>query len=770
MFQSPSESSVCPPSFRSNRRVTSPETGADHHGISFSDAALSTTSLEEHGPPPQLHRWSLNVEASENGSFVHDRTFNDHAADQHSEGGSLNKAHSLASHLKEKAMNEETTSHDMKSTTPLGLTIPSLLPSKLLGGRKKKEKRKEEGSVTSFDKEELKQLSEEFSAIDKSGNIGLNEFVNCLGRLNDSDNQSDADLVLGKILFRAFDKDNSGTIDYREFLATMAILSRGSVEQKIEFAFSMIDLDHDGKLSREELQKVITALYKVLTSLGLGSKTMQDPIVYANKLFDEMDEEKCGYLTLEAYKKGALKNSNLLKGLGVLESSESVIDQDALTTRENGMPILTENDLKNTSDKPMKHQGKIIGFGSRKWNLCLNMMIGIRLSSDCIGSIDERDVRMEDFSVRLMFDLPKESSRNLLLSNSDTTRPHSPRGSSLPYDSEEVAATFVDYAPFVFKHIRKMTGITEASYMLSLGPEQLLGNLLLGSISTLSEHLSDGKSGSFFFYSNDRKFMVKTISKAEVACLKRILPMYYKYLSQNPDSLIVRILGHHEMIINSERINFIVMGNIFSSSRPVIELYDLKGSTQGRKNPEGFCKKDLDLLEKKRTFTIGLENKLNYMKIIEKDTQFLASCNLLDYSLLVGVCKAARSNNTTSSSSGAATISNFVSVDSQQEIASPTTILTSTPNTSRKTSGFGARLMRNNKCVCAIPSSQLAKNLEEESELYYIGIIDILTEWTFKKESEHHLKSITSKSDTISAIHPKPYSERFFKFMYQAFE
>lgn len=149
------------------------------------------------------------------------------------------------------------------------------------------------------DKEELKQLSEEFSAIDKSGNIGLNEFVNCLGRLNDSDNQSDADLVLGKILFRAFDKDNSGTIDYREFLATMAILSRGNVEQKLEFAFSMIDLDHDGKLSREELQKVVTALYKVLTSLGLGSKTMQDPIVYANKLFDEMDEEKCGYLTLE---------------------------------------------------------------------------------------------------------------------------------------------------------------------------------------------------------------------------------------------------------------------------------------------------------------------------------------------------------------------------------------------------------------------------------------------------------------------------------------
>ncbi|EFC47952.1 predicted protein, partial [Naegleria gruberi] len=129
------------------------------------------------------------------------------------------------------------------------------------------------------------------------------------------------DVVLGKILFRAFDKDNSGSIDYREFLATMAILSKGTIEQKLEFAFSMIDLDNDKKLSREELQKVIVALYKVLQSLGLNS--MPDPIVYANKLFDDMDEDKCGYLTLEAYKKGATRNSNVFLGMGLLENSDN---------------------------------------------------------------------------------------------------------------------------------------------------------------------------------------------------------------------------------------------------------------------------------------------------------------------------------------------------------------------------------------------------------------------------------------------------------------
>ena len=39
--------------------------------------------------------------------------------------------------------------------------------------------------------------------------------------------------------------------------------------------------------------------------------------------------------------------------------------------------------------------------------------------------------------------------------------------------------------------------------MLSLGPEQIMGELLLGTMGSMSELMSEGKSGSFFYYSND---------------------------------------------------------------------------------------------------------------------------------------------------------------------------------------------------------------------------------------------------------------------------
>lgn len=54
----------------------------------------------------------------------------------------------------------------------------------------------------------------------------------------------------------------------------------------------------------------------------------------------------------------------------------------------------------------------------------------------------------------------------------------------------------------------------------------MLGNLLLGNISTMAEVSSTGRSGSIFFKSMDNKYLLKTLPPAEVLLLKRLLPKY----------------------------------------------------------------------------------------------------------------------------------------------------------------------------------------------------------------------------------------------------
>merc|ERR1712226_592 len=79
--------------------------------------------------------------------------------------------------------------------------------------------------------------------------------------------------------------------------------------------------------------------------------------------------------------------------------------------------------------------------------------------------------------------------------------------------SERVTMTrFIDYAPLVFQRIRANFGINHDEYVRSIGPESLLGNLVLGNLASLSELSSEGKSGAFFYYTADGNYMIKTVA------------------------------------------------------------------------------------------------------------------------------------------------------------------------------------------------------------------------------------------------------------------
>ena len=61
----------------------------------------------------------------------------------------------------------------------------------------------------------------------------------------------------------------------------------------------------------------------------------------------------------------------------------------------------------------------------------------------------------------------------------------------------------------------------------SLGPEKVLGNILLGNLCSLGEVATSARSGSFFLRSADGAYMVKTLPVVEEQNLRRLLTSYY---------------------------------------------------------------------------------------------------------------------------------------------------------------------------------------------------------------------------------------------------
>merc|ERR1712012_635565 len=97
-----------------------------------------------------------------------------------------------------------------------------------------------------------------------------------------------------KHVFRIYDTNNDGYIDFVEFMVVFYIMSDGTPQEVLKSIFRMFDVNSDGTITMKEMTKLIKDMYGLLKE--------EDPNLAAKDLvaksaFAEMDENQDGKVT-----------------------------------------------------------------------------------------------------------------------------------------------------------------------------------------------------------------------------------------------------------------------------------------------------------------------------------------------------------------------------------------------------------------------------------------------------------------------------------------
>ena len=277
----------------------------------------------------------------------------------------------------------------------------------------------------------------------------------------------------------------------------------------------------------------------------------------------------------------------------------------------------------------------------------------------------------------------------------------------------------IEYSPEIFRNILHFDKIDETQLIKSF-------NLIDNILKLSSFKGSEGKSGSIFFETHDKKFIIKTIREDELESMyNKLLEKYYNLFSAHSYSNLTRIYGLYTLILGVSKVHVVIMENIFPfDKKALICKYDLKGSSLGRRTKKLFDKKGvtlkdndyIELSNKYPEYTINLTEQgiLMINNVLSYDLDILEEADLMDYSFFVCIAKKK---------------------DIKEE---------------------------EDKIII---KDRIFESINDDY-VYILGIIDYLTEFGISKKIENIIKKMFNKKKySMSCVNPKIYRKRFITFL-----
>ncbi|NWH29748.1 KCIP4 protein, partial [Chloropsis hardwickii] len=121
-------------------------------------------------------------------------------------------------------------------------------------------------------------------------------------------------------LFNAFDTDHNGSVSFEDFVMGLSILLRGTVQEKLNWAFNLYDINKDGYITKEEMLDIMKAIYDMMGKCTYPVLKEDAPRQHVETFFQKMDKNKDGVVTIDEFIESCQKDENIMRSMQLFEN------------------------------------------------------------------------------------------------------------------------------------------------------------------------------------------------------------------------------------------------------------------------------------------------------------------------------------------------------------------------------------------------------------------------------------------------------------------
>ena len=168
--------------------------------------------------------------------------------------------------------------------------------------------------IADFTHLSIRQVKEVFEKLQKevpNGQLNREQFANFFKNVDPEKCKLDSHHILTDMIFKSFDSDKDGVLTINEILVGFAVITKGDINHRLEYIFNIYDSDSNGYLTLDEIKEGFKGVF-IMAGVDANDFVLETK---SNNKMNKLDVNHDGKITKDEFVQAIKANKKLSEGL-----------------------------------------------------------------------------------------------------------------------------------------------------------------------------------------------------------------------------------------------------------------------------------------------------------------------------------------------------------------------------------------------------------------------------------------------------------------------